>query len=138
MNGPNLEVRLQTLEKQMNRYRLTTTVLAIACVGLVGIAATAPKPVSDEVRAKKFVVVDEQGKEAAHLSSGPFGGILNIHNRGGNTVVVAGAAEKGGKLLMADDQGNQFVKVTVEETGGQLLVQDQKGQKHTITASTPK
>src|SRR4029453_6304757 len=90
MNSPNLEIRLQTLERQMKRYRLTTTVLVLACVGLVGIAANGPKPVSDEVRAKRFVVVDDQGKEAAHMSSGPYGGILKIQNRAGESVVVAG------------------------------------------------
>ena len=133
MNIPDLEMRVQTLEKQARRYRMTTALLGLVCVGFIGLAANAPKPVTDEIRAKKFVVVDDQGKEVLHLSSGPLGGIMNIHNRTGFPVLMAGASEKGGKIIMADDQGNQFVKLTVEEAGGEVLVQDKKGQKHLIT-----
>ena len=138
MNPSEIEIRLQNMERRLNRHRALASVLAVAVIGLAGFAATAPVVIHDEIKAHKLVIVDEQGKEAAHLSSGPHGGILNIHNRAGLPVVVAGAAEKGGKLMLADDLGIQYVKVIVEEPGGQLLILDKKGQKNLMTATPPK
>ena len=138
MSHPDLETRLQSLERRMQRYRITTTVLGIALVGLLCVAADSPKATSDEIRTKKLVVVDDQGKDVAHLSSTQNGGIVRVQNHRGATVFIAGAAEGGGRLMMADDMGNEWVKVNVEEVGGQVTLSDKKGQKHVLTATPPK
>ena len=135
MNSSEIESRLQALESRVNRYRIAASLLGVTVVGLVGIAATTPAVVHDEVRTHKLVIVDDQGKETAHLSHGPHGGILNIHNRAGFPVVVAGATEKGGKMMLADDQGIQYVKVVVEEPGGQVEISDKKGKKNLMSAT---
>ena len=138
MIHPDLETRLRSLERRMQRYRLTTAVLGVGLVGLLCVAADAPKATSDEIRTKKLVVVDDHGKEMAHMSSSKNGGIVRIQNHAGYTVVIAGAAETGGRLMVADDQGNEWVKVNVEEVGGQVSISDKKGQKHVLTATPPK
>src|SRR6266542_2226735 len=138
MSHPDLETRLQSLESRMQRYRLTTTLLGSALVGLLCVAADSPKSTSDEIRTKKLVVVDDQGKDVAHLSSSKNGGIVRIQNHAGYTVFIAGAAETGGRLMVADDQGNEWVKVNVEEVGGQVSISDKKGRKHVLTATPPK
>jgi len=138
MSHPDLETRLQSLERRMHRYRITTTVLGVALVGLLCVAADSPKATSDEIRTKKLVVVDDQGKDVAHLSSTKNGGIVRVQNHRGATVFIAGAAEGGGRLMMADDMGNEWVKVNVEEVGGQVTLSDKKGQKHVLTATPPK
>jgi hypothetical protein len=122
----------------MQRYRLATTVLGVGLVGLLCVAAESPKATSDEIRTKKLVVVDDQGKDVAHLSSSKNGGIVRIQNHAGYTVFIAGAAETGGRLMVADDEGNEWVKVNVERVGGQVSISDKKGQKHVLTATPPK
>jgi hypothetical protein len=138
MSHPDLETRLQSLERRMQRYRVTTTVLGVGLVGLLCVAADAPKATSDEIRTRKLVVVDEQGKEMAHMSSSKNGGIVRILNHAGYTVFNVGATESGGRLILADDNGNAWVKVNVEEVGGQVSISDKKGQKHVLTATPPK
>jgi len=138
MNHADLETRLQSLERRVQRYRLATTLLGVGLVGLLCVAAEAPKATSDEIRTKKLVVVDDQGKDVAHLSSSKNGGIVRIQNHAGYTVFIAGAAETGGRLMVADDEGNEWVKVNVEKVGGQVSISDKKGQKHVLTATPPK
>jgi hypothetical protein len=138
MSHSDLETRLQSLERRMQRYRLATTVLGVGLVGLLCVAAESPKATSDEIRTKKLVVVDDQGKDVAHLSSSKNGGIVRVQNRAGYTVFIAGAAETGGRLMVADDEGNEWVKVNVEKAGGQVSISDKKGQKHVLTATPPK
>jgi len=138
MSHSDLEARLQSLERRMQRYRLTTTVLGVALIGLLCVAADSPKATSDEIRTKKLVVVDDQGKDVAHLSSSKNGGIVRIQNHAGYTVFIAGAGETGGRVMVADDKGNEWVKVDVQEVGGQVSISDKKGQKHVLTATPPK
>jgi hypothetical protein len=138
MSHPDLETRLQSLEQRVQRYRFTTMVLGVGLVGLLCVAADAPKATSDEIRTKKLVVVDDQGKDVAHLSSTKNGGIVRVQNHRGAVVFIAGASEGGGRLMMADDMGNEWVKVNVEEVGGQVSISDKKGQKNVLTATPSK
>ena len=138
MSNNEVESRLRSLERRLNRYRLAASLLGAAVVGLAGIAANAPEKVANELKARKIVVVDEQGKEAAHLTAGPHGGVLNIHNRSGLAVVLLGASEKGGQVTVADSQGAHCVTVIGEEAGGQINLTDQKGQRNQLTAGSSK
>ena len=138
MSHSDLEKRLQSLERRMQRYRITTALLGVGLVGLLCVAADSPKATSDEIRTKKLVVVDDQGKDVAHLSSSKYGGVVRVQNHAGYTVVIAGASESGGRLMVADDRGNEWVKVNVEEVGGQVSISDKKGQKHVLTATPPR
>jgi len=97
---------------------------------LAGIAANAPQNVSPEIRAHKFVVVDDKGKEMIHLQAGPHGGVLNILNSEGFPVVRAGASDKGGRIALGDVKGEQYLQMNAEETGGEVTVSDKKGMKN--------
>jgi hypothetical protein len=139
MNTTELEQRLQRLEGRINRYRLTTGLLGLGLIALVGIAAEGPMGgVSQELRTHKLVVVDAQGKDAVRLISTQHGGAFYILNKEGAMVVRAGAAEKGGKLALADDKGSEFVDVTAEDGMGQLQLSDKKGQKNLMQATRAK
>jgi len=136
MNTSDFEQRLQRLETRVNRYRITTGVLGLCLIGLAGVAATAPSETVQELRAHKIVVVDEKGKEAAHLQAGPHGGYLTILNLEGRPVVRAGASDKGGRITLADAKGEQtFLQLTSDETGGEMLITDKKGQKSLMKAT---
>jgi hypothetical protein len=134
MNSPELELRVQNLERRLNRYRLTSVFLGLGLIGLAGIAANAPTQAPQEVRTHKLVIVNEGGKEVVHVVSGPNGGLLSLLNNEGIPVVRAGAGEKGGKLTLSDPKGDQAVQVSSEPAGGELVLQDKKGQKNLMRA----
>jgi len=129
MNTSDIEVRIQSLERRLNRYRSTSLILGLALVGLAGIAATAPMTVTPEVRTHQLVIVDDKGKEMIHLKTGPHGGIFSMFNTNNVRVVGAGAAEKGGKIELFDAKGPNYLRLTSDDTGGEVSVSDGKGLK---------
>jgi hypothetical protein len=138
MNSVNLETRVRNLEGRVNRYRLTIALLGLALLAVVCIAAEAPKGVTDELRTKKLVIVDEQGKQVVLLASGKFGGVLRLMDAPGQTLVIAGASETGGRLMVADNMGSELVKINADEGGGQMVLLNKKGQKQVLTSSATK
>ena len=136
MNNSELELRLERLERRVNRYRLTSILLGLGVIALAGIAANAPATVTPEVRTHKLVVVNESGKEAAHLIPSPHGGLLTLLNYGDLPVVRLGVGEKGGKLTLNSPKGDPYIIMSSEDNGGEMTLQDQKGQKHVMKAST--
>jgi hypothetical protein len=135
MNTSDLELRLERLERRLNRYRLTSLLLGLGVIGLAGIAANAPSTVTPEVRTHKLVVVNEAGKEAAHILASQHGGLLTLLNYEDLPVVRLGVGEKGGKLTINNPKGASYIVMSSEDNGGELLLQDQKGQKHLMRAT---
>jgi len=135
MTHPDIETRLQNLERSVGRYRLTSVLLGLGLIGFAGLAANAPQQVTPEIRAHKIIIVDDQGREAMHLMTGPHGGVLNVLNTEGFPVVRAGASDKGGKLALSDAKGQQYVQLTSEDTGGEMTLSDKKGQKSLMKAT---
>jgi hypothetical protein len=135
MNTTDLELRIERLERRVNRYRLASVVLGLGLVGLAGVAATAPTgPVSQEVRTHKLVVVNETGKEAAHIVAAPHGGLLTLLNYEDYPVVRMGVGDKGGKLSLLSPKGESYVTMSSEDNGGEVMLQDKAGQKNIMRA----
>jgi hypothetical protein len=135
MNNTQFEVRLENLERRLKRYQLTSALLGLGLIGFVGIAANAPSETHQEVRTHKLMIVNESGKEVAHLVSGANGGLLSLLNNEGFPVFRAGAGEKGGKLTVSNAKGEQCAQVSSEDAGGEVLLQDKKGQKNLMKVS---
>jgi len=57
MNYSELEDRLGRLDRRIKRYQFITASFGAAILGLLGIAATSSKDISDEIRAKRLVIV---------------------------------------------------------------------------------
>jgi hypothetical protein len=134
MNKTTMEERVETLERRLNRYRLLTSLVGVAAVGLLGVAATSTKDVQDAVRTRRLTVVSDQGADVADLRAGPRGGILLINNLQGNCLVGAGVQEKGAEIFIADESNARRVHLQVVDSNGQLVIQDKKGETRTITA----
>ncbi len=71
MNGPTMETlvrRLDRLERQVRWWRLVAVVAGgpLVLVGLV--AATQRAPVVEELRARRFTLIDDKGHERARLA----------------------------------------------------------------------
>ena len=63
----SIDSRLASVERQLNFQRLVIVGLLISVVVLVGYGAREEVP--DEIRARKFVVVNDDGKEVAVMST---------------------------------------------------------------------
>ena len=60
--------RLDRLECEARRWRLATLIVG-ALLGLVGlVGAATPASIADEVRARRFTLVDDAGRERARLA----------------------------------------------------------------------
>src|SRR5439155_1007184 len=99
MNYSELEDRLGRLDRRIKRYQFITASLCAALLGLLGIAATSPKDTSEEIRAKKLVIVSNEGKETVLLTAGKQGGALVIFDDGGHPMFMAGSEETGANLI---------------------------------------
>jgi hypothetical protein len=135
MNTAEFELRLERLERRVNRYRLASILLGLALVAVAGIAATAPVAVSPEVRTRKILVVNDTGKEVVRMFAGPHGGVLDILNNDDKPTVRAGSWEKGGKVTLSDGTGNVYMELVSDDVGGQFTLSDKKGAKNLIKAA---
>jgi len=132
MKQSELEDRLQRLEHRIKRYQLIIASLGAAALALLGIAAASPKDVSEEIRAKKLVIVNNEGKEEIVLTAGKQGGALMLFDDGGHPMFMVGSEEAGSTLVMKTRDGKTFLRAVPEGAGGQLSVVDKTGKKNSI------
>lgn len=77
---------MERLERQ-NRIMKRVMFLALAVVSGLALMGQAPVPkVSDELRTRKLVVVDEAGKELAVLAAPKDGPSLDLSDAAGNVI----------------------------------------------------
>ena len=138
MNNNELKQRLDCLEGRINRYRIITFSLAAVVLALIGIAATSPKETSEEIRAKKLVIVNDQGKESILLTAGKQGGGLVLFDDVGHPMVIAGCQETGGNFAVMRKGGGEFLRAVSEGMGGQFSFVDKSGKKISPGSESPK
>ena len=130
----DLEARIARLERQNKRLgRLATGLLAVVGVGLLtGGVDRADVPVQDEVRARKFVVVDRDNRVTAEFNDAE----LRFNDRNGQLrashsgAVVEFHARSGGVLQrgVLDERSLVFMKneeVLFNLVDGKILKQQQ-------------
>jgi len=155
------------MQKEITELRnqvrtLKRIVYGFGCLLVAGIVvgATSLQTVPDVIQAKKFQVVNDEGKVIVQLSNliggGVDNGMLVTRNSAGQTLVVLGANEDGGNfaafnkdgklacLLTAiedggmldifNKDGNRIVGLVANEDGGSLVTLDKEGQ---ITSQLP-
>jgi hypothetical protein len=122
MNDSNLESRIQCLERQLKRQRWVSAVILLIAVAAVGVAATTT-PVSEEVRAKKLIIVNDNGKNAIQLSSGKYGGSLEIfRGEGDAAVLIAGVRQSGGELVVKSYVGEERTAIKCDKADAPISV----------------
>jgi hypothetical protein len=103
-----IESRLAALERQLRFHRLVIAGLLVALVALVGYGATEGVP--EEIRARHFVAVDEEGKPGAVVAAPGGGGALLIFNKDGKPIIGASADANGaGQITIFNKVGKQGV-----------------------------
>ena len=106
----DIEARMNALEKQVRRQRWIGAV-----AGLCVIAAFTTGAVTDEVhdvlKAKKIVVVGNEGNELVILDDAAEGGAITIKNEDGKSIVDLFSQKKGGYLRVRskDDKSRMFL-----------------------------
>ena len=139
----SVESRLTTVERQLRFQRALAVFLLITLAGLVSYGAAEGVP--EALRARKFVVVNEQGREVVVIGSSKSGGMvatypakgimwpsvliahgrkgdgqLEISNKKNQLIIIAGAQVKGdGILRIADRAGKNGLHLKgLNKSGG--------------------
>ena len=137
MNEIDLERRMQHLERQVKTQRWLIGGLLAAVLAAAGIAATT-SDVSNEIRTKKLVVVNDKGEQAILMMSEKDGGVAAFFNGQGMVpVLIAAGRPTGGELLIKNVGGGNLVEVAGEKGAGRVSV-SVGGAMHPLNASGAK
>jgi uncharacterized lipoprotein YajG len=122
------EERINGLETQVRT--LKRIVYGFGCVLLAGIVvgATSLQNVPDVIQAKKFEVVNDEGKVVASFYANMGGGMLSVSNKDGEVVVGLGSDEVngGGVLGINNKDGKIVAGIFANENGGVARVLNNK------------
>jgi hypothetical protein len=115
---------------------LKRIVYGFGCLLVAGVvvSATSLQTVPDVIQAKKFEVVNDEGKIVVGLYANKDGGMLSIFNNESHTngsrktSVKLYATEDGGHLSIRNKDGQQSLQLNAtDENGGQLQVFNRDG-----------
>ena len=118
------DTRIESLETQV---RTLKRVVYGACgLLLVGglLAATSLQSVPDVIQAKKFEVVNDEGKVVVVIDSGAYGGSWRIDNNEGKPVAQIFSRAEGVVVAVSSKEGKPVVGINASASGGVLGVFD--------------
>lgn len=113
-----LEKRLQKLEASNRRYQ-TIIVLMISSVALFFMAFKKPYSAPDVIQAKRFEVVDNNGRVLVTLNQDDGKGLIKTYNRAGRKLVnITYTTNEEGYFGIEDGQGNELMRFSSSNDGG--------------------
>lgn len=84
--------------------------------------------IQEEIRAKRIVIVNNEGQEVVSLFPTTSGGAMEIYNKDGETVVGMGVNEYGnGVMGFFNKAGIRFVDIGALENGGGIRIKNKAG-----------
>lgn len=94
--------RIERLEREARRWRCAAVFLGgvLGIVGLLGATAAGPVPVAEEIRARRFVLVDEAGQQRAYLAMEPAGKLSDEMRNVVGSALAAKIEEPQPRLLL--------------------------------------
>ena len=111
---------------------LKRIVYGFGCLLVAGVivSATSLQTVPDVIQAKKFEVVNDEGKVVASFYANMGGGMLSFSNKDGKVVAGLGSDEVngGGVLGINNKDGKPVAALGASEIGGMLITLDNKGE----------
>ncbi len=127
------ENRMESLEDQVRILkRMLFGVFGLVIVGGL-VAATTHRSVPDLIQAKRFEVVNEEGKVRAriYLTGGQeeLGAMLQMHNKEGLSVIQIATNSQGGQLEFFNGDGKNSVSMNTRGAGGSLQIRNDTGQR---------
>jgi hypothetical protein len=124
-----LEQEVRTLQKQVRRQRRWN--IALGAVVVVGglLAAKGIQEVPEVIRAKKFEVVNGDGRVVAEFKKFLGGGALFLNNKSGKQIVGIGPVPNGGSMLSINGKdGKSAVTIASSPDGGGGVEISQNGE----------
>jgi hypothetical protein len=118
----NSEKRIESLEGQVRTLKRIVYGFACLLVAGIALATTSVQDIPDLIQAKKFEVIDKEGKAVGHFSAGTNGGKLNIFNKKGNSVAGLTSGKNGGGLVIMSNDERILAGLTAHEDGGGLII----------------
>ena len=126
------DTRIESLESQVRTLKR----MLFGVFGLVVVTALAGCPTSqsvpDVIQAKKFEVVNDDGKVIVELSNLEGGGVDNgmlvTRTSEGGRLVALGASPGGGVVETQNGKGRTLVTLGASPSGGVVQTQNGKGQ----------
>ena len=109
------EERLTKLERKNRRLTLGIVLAGLATSLAAAVGMAAPGIVPDEVKARKFILVDDDGKGRASLYMSEDGAGLSLLDANGMTRVLLVASENGPGLFMFSESGKPSVNLTTRK-----------------------
>ena len=126
-----LEARITRLEVQLRFHRRVTMLLAVGVIVLLGLGVTQGVP--ELIRAKRFEMVDDEGKPLVAMRPTSMGGAIGVFTSKGQVAGVLTADESGGGLLnILSSQGKNGVLLlgtNADATGGAVTVYNTREQE---------
>ena len=120
---------------------LKRIVYGFGCLLVAGVVvnATSLHPVPDVIQAKKFEVVNDEGKVIASFYANMGGGMLSFSNKDGEVVAGLGSDEVngGGVLGINNKEGKRVAGIHADENGGVARVFDNKFTEVAGISATP-
>ena len=129
------EERINGLETQVRT--LKRIVYGFGCLLVAGIVvgATSLQTVPDVIQAKRFEVVNDEGKVVVIMGASNDGGWLGIFNNDGKIVVGTNAYKNGGLLYVLNKDGGKVAGLRANKDGsGDVLTLNNKGE---VTSQLP-
>jgi hypothetical protein len=122
------EIRINGLETQVRT--LKRIVYGFGCLLVAGIVvgATSLQTIPDVIQAKKFEVMNDEGKVVASFYANMGGGMLSFSNKDGEVVAGLGSDEVngGGVLGINNKDGKIVAGIFANENGGVARVLNNK------------
>jgi hypothetical protein len=113
-----IEIRLQKLEATNRRYR-NTIILLIASFATIFMAFKSPKTVPEVIQAKRFEVVDYNGKVLAMISQDDGKGIIKTYNKEGKKLVnITYTSNQEGYIGLENGIGQETMRLSSSNDGG--------------------
>ena len=132
------EDRIYVLENQVRN--LKRYFIGFCCLVFTGItiATTSMSQVQDSIKAKQFIVMDDDGNQVAMLGTGKHGGgSVLLHNTKGKMLVSVTEDKNGNaNLLLSNRNDSAMVEMKSDQYGrARVHVNDQNGKKQILLSS---
>ncbi len=123
------DTRIESLETQVRTLkRMLFGVFGLVVVGGL-LAATSMQSVPDLIQAKRFQVVNGEGKTFVQIGATADGGLLGVINKDGIPVASFGANADGGNLNILNNKLQSVARIGATADGGQLRVRNKDGKQ---------
>ena len=119
----SMEDRVTRLERSVRLWQL---IAVLPLIAIVVFAMVPPEKVAEEMRARAFVVVDDEGEELVRLDDIEGRGRIRVSHQGGEwTSAIVSSKESGGTFALYRPDGENFgvlMQGFVSKANGQGMI----------------